>query len=80
MKLTKIHRVLKFKQTDSIKKYIDFNAINSFEKNFFKLMINSVYGKTMKNLRKRISTKVVNNEEDFLKRQQTNVYFSRNIW
>ena len=71
---------MKFKQTDSIKKYIDFNAINSFEKNFFKLMINSVYGKTMKNLRKRISTKVVNNEEDFLKHVSKPTYISREIF
>ena len=44
-----------------MKKYINFNtekradAENSFEKDFLKLMINSVYGKTMKNLRKRMS-------------------------
>ena len=73
MKLSKIHRVLKFEQSDCMKKYIDFNvekrtnAANSFETDFFKLMINNVYGKTMENLQKRISARLVNNEKDFLK-------------
>ena len=70
MKLTKIHRVLKFKQSDWMKKYIDFNigkrmnAANDFEKYFFKLIINSVYEKRMENLQKRINVRLVNNAED----------------
>ena len=56
IKLTKIYRILKFKQSDWIKVYIDFNtekiknAANSFEKIFFKSMIKSACGKTMENL------------------------------
>ena len=56
MKLTKTHRVIRFKQPDWMKKYIDF-----------KLMFNSVYGKTMENVQKRINVRLVNNEKDFLK-------------
>ena len=73
MKLTKILGVLKFKQFDWMKECIDFNtekrtnAVNSFGKYFFKLMINSVYDKTMENLRKRIKIRLVNNKKYFLK-------------
>ena len=56
-----------------MKKYYDFNTkkrmsfTNDFEKDIFKLMINSVYGKTMENLRKKINVRFMNNEKDFLK-------------
>ena len=72
MKLAKVHRILKFKQFDWSKKYTDFhtgkrkNAAHSFEKIFLKLISNSIFGKTKKNLRKRISAKVVNNAKDYV--------------
>ena len=54
-----------------MKKYINFktkkrmNAANDFEKHFLKLMINSVRGKAMEYLQKRINVRLVNNAEDF---------------
>ena len=73
MKLSKGHRILKFKQFDWLKKFVDFNtdkrknAANKFEESFFKLMINSVFGKTMENLRKRICVELINNAKDYFR-------------
>ena len=86
IKLTKVHRVLKFKQPDWMKKYIDFNskkrvrATNDLKKNFLKLIINSVYGKTMGNLRKLINVRFVNNKKDFLKYTSRPTYVTHKLF
>ena len=86
MKLTKIHRVLRSKQSDWMKEYIDFstekrtNAANTFEKDFPKLMNNSIYGKSMENLRNRINFRLVNNEKDFSKHTSRPTHITHKIF
>ena len=86
LKVTKVHRALKFKQSQWLKQYIDFNtnkkkeAKTSFEKDFFKLMNNSIFGKTMENLRKRADVRLVTDVDQFTRLTSKPTFVSSKIF
>ena len=73
LELKKIHRVISFNESNWIEPYVLFNtekrknAKSVFEQNFFKLLLNSLYGKTMENVRKRKRVELVTDENQLTK-------------
>ena len=86
LKVTCIHRGIKFVESEWMKPYIEKNtnlrtkAKNNFEKDFYKLMNNSVFSKTMENIRNRVNVKLVNIEEKFKKLVAKPNFRSRKIF
>ena len=86
LKLTNIHRALEFSQSNWLEPYIAFNtkkragAKNAFEKDFFKLANNAVFGKTMENLRKRSNIQLVTDPEEMLRLASRPTYVSHKIF
>jgi hypothetical protein len=86
LKITKIHRGVTFQESDWLKQYIDTNtnlrakANNYFEKDFFKLMNNSVFGKTMENIDNRVDVRLVTDEVKAIKLAAQPNYESRTIF
>ncbi len=73
VQLVKVTKVLQYTQSDFMKKYIMLNtekrqqSKNDFEKDFYKLMNNSVYGKTMENVRNRINFRLISTEDQAMR-------------
>ena len=85
-KLKRVQRVLEFEQECWMEPYIRMNtefrkkAKSDFEKNFYKLMNNSVFGKTMENLRNRVEIKIVrSNETDKIRKLVASPLYSRHV-
>ena len=69
MIVDKVHNIISFRQNRWLEKYINFNtqkrnqAVNDFEKDFYKLLNNAFYGKTMENVRNRLNIKFIKKDE-----------------
>ena len=83
--LDKVHRVIKYKQKAWLKEYIDFNSKhralsqNDFDKDYYKLKNNALFGKTMEDVRKRINYKLVTDDYKVDKLARSPLFYDRDI-
>ena len=86
LRLKKIHKVLEFDQSAWLGQYINFNTRkrmgdkNAFQKDFFKLLNNSVFGKTMENIRKRVDVRLVTDQKKLSKLVSKPTYVNSKIF
>jgi hypothetical protein len=86
LKLTKIHRVIKFNQSPWLRPYIEINnllrrgALNAFENGFFKDIVNIIYGKMMEQVRKRLRVQLALSEEEVQKLVASPAFLDRTVY
>ena len=83
MIIDKVHDIISFRQSKWLDKYINFitqkrnQAVNDFEKGFYKLLNNAFYGETMENVRNRLNIKFVKKDDSReIIKQQSNLTFN----
>ena len=83
MAVDKVHEIISFKQNKWLEKSISFithkrnQAVNDFEKDFYKLLINALYGKTIENVRNRCKIEFIEKDEiDKITKQQSKLTFN----
>ena len=86
MKLVKIHRILSFRQSDWLRKYVDFNTEkrkqnnDEFNKNLYKLLNNCIYGKSIESIRKKINVELINGKKTYLRCVNKPSFISQKIF
>ena len=85
-KLKKVHRILKFKQSNWLKEYVEFStkkrqeSTDEFNKCLFKLLINCIYVKSIENQRKRTNVRLINDSKEYLKCVSKPKFISQKIF
>ena len=85
LSLRKVHKIIKYRQKRWLKPYIDFNSnkrsqsVNNFEKDFYKLKNNALFGKCMEDVRKRMNYKLITDENKLTKLISSPYFNSRDI-